>query len=481
MSQVTISSKRVEQLLALTKMLSAARSRADERAIATHERFNVFTTLLDASDEVRLHTRFLHCLLNPKGSHDCGSLFIDLFLATLTELEALDHVDDVANLDLPTSKLPWSVEKEVVLSSYGQIDLLLKQNRFAIAIENKIYAGEQPDQLARYAHYIRASRATMGRVIYLTLDGKTSSRHGYENYYRISYSEHILEWLHRCLRETYHIVPVNQVLLQYRRVVLKITGQMEDSAIMNSVSDFIGNNPDIVRFYPQIKAGIDSARAAFLDDLAAEIIKELRMSGYGVRMRPDVLNGRFGLDRNGALIITPILSSPLHGAPFEIWVEHIAKWEGLVVGIESRYEKPDLSSDTQQLLVKINAHLDKHSIIHDYHKASPQPSGRATHWPTGWHNLIHPINYDELARLLETPLAQTVSEICQKIRHHISLLEDAYREVTPQRPPAAIAPDYNSQQFHLQGLFGVTSIFGFLPTSRTCRRLIWFTPQWMVF
>ena len=42
--------------------------------------FNIFTTLLNKSDEVRLHSKFLHFLLNPAADHSQGSLFLDLFL-----------------------------------------------------------------------------------------------------------------------------------------------------------------------------------------------------------------------------------------------------------------------------------------------------------------------------------------------------------------------------------------------------------------
>ena len=42
--------------------------------------FNVFTTLLKPTDEVRLHSRFIESLLNVKGEHYQGSLFLDIFL-----------------------------------------------------------------------------------------------------------------------------------------------------------------------------------------------------------------------------------------------------------------------------------------------------------------------------------------------------------------------------------------------------------------
>src|ERR1035437_7363359 len=56
-----------QKLLTVTKMIAEAHIRAEERAKAAHERFNVFTTLLGENDEVLLHTRFLHCLLDPKA------------------------------------------------------------------------------------------------------------------------------------------------------------------------------------------------------------------------------------------------------------------------------------------------------------------------------------------------------------------------------------------------------------------------------
>ena len=42
--------------------------------------FNLFTTLLNKGDEVRLHSRFIASLLNPKGLHYQDSLFLEIFL-----------------------------------------------------------------------------------------------------------------------------------------------------------------------------------------------------------------------------------------------------------------------------------------------------------------------------------------------------------------------------------------------------------------
>ena len=84
-----------QQALGALKTLSGQihelQLRSEERLKAQHGRFNVFTTLLSAHDEVRLHTRFIYELLNPKGTHDCGNHFLKLFFETLTAHPALSH------------------------------------------------------------------------------------------------------------------------------------------------------------------------------------------------------------------------------------------------------------------------------------------------------------------------------------------------------------------------------------------------------
>jgi hypothetical protein len=110
--------------------------------------------------------------------------------------------------------------------------------------------------------------------------------------------------LDRCLAETCHIVPINQVLLQYRKVVRDLTGIIAAN-VMKEITTFIKRNPDIIRYRTQINEAIDSARAEFLDALAEEIITELRAKGYSVK-----LHVRFG-SVDGAFIIAPLPGSEL--------------------------------------------------------------------------------------------------------------------------------------------------------------------------
>ena len=51
-------------------------------------------------------------------------------------------------------------------------------------------------------------------------------------------------------------------------------------------------------------------------------------------------------------------------------------------------------------------------------------------WPTGWRNLIERLDDEGLAKLLKTKPSKTASEVCDKIRSYITLLERIYTEIT---------------------------------------------------
>jgi hypothetical protein len=124
-------------LLTLAHQIAEIRIRNEERERATHKRFNVFATLLKPNDEVRLHTRFIHCLQNPHGLHDCGPLFLNLFLETLqdSDLPLMDHDGPVTKRELPDKVTEWLVSKETQKLGHGQLDILLESASYGIAIE----------------------------------------------------------------------------------------------------------------------------------------------------------------------------------------------------------------------------------------------------------------------------------------------------------------------------------------------------------
>src|SRR5690606_39478312 len=128
--------------------------------------FNLLGSVLSVNDEVRLHTRFLYALLNPKSRHYQGTRFLELFLACIGR-EGWLNTDAV------------EVRKEFCPAEKSeQIDLFLSDGNRQIVIENKLNAKDQEGQVKRY---LKAVGATSGETaentlfIYLTKSRKQPS------------------------------------------------------------------------------------------------------------------------------------------------------------------------------------------------------------------------------------------------------------------------------------------------------------------
>ncbi|MGJ8724457.1 MAG: PD-(D/E)XK nuclease family protein [Roseibacillus sp.] len=363
------------QLSSLSDLVQEWRVRNEERARATHSNFNVFTTVLKANDEVRLHTRFIHNLLNPLGTHDCGELFLSLFFDSLKE----------APKDFQSDS--FEVRKEAI-TAQGQIDLLLESSEMGIAIENKIDAVEQPRQLARYAKYLEDNYPENNLLIYLTLDGKESYTHEGADYLRISYRDHILPWLDSCLSATFSIIPVNQVLLQYRHLVRTLTGRTLEHQAMKDIADHLVANPNLIRMRADFNAGVEEVKARALDLLAESLIAELPPD-YPGKLRANFIDNRFGKDPLGSIRLSPA-SGPFAATRYQIVILHFAKRSALVIGIESKWNIGESTKKEASTLAVLDELLCVESEENEVHKADPLAPWHGEMWPVGYHNLEHP-------------------------------------------------------------------------------------------
>ena len=67
----------------LLSQVSSITQKYDEIAYATGEKFNIFSVLKLETDEVRLHSRLIGELLNPRGNHGQEELFLKLFIKSI--------------------------------------------------------------------------------------------------------------------------------------------------------------------------------------------------------------------------------------------------------------------------------------------------------------------------------------------------------------------------------------------------------------
>ncbi|RZJ69216.1 PD-(D/E)XK nuclease family protein [Flavobacterium sp.] len=239
----------INQLLNETQTISESYKRV---ADSTGENFNIFSILQMESDEVGTHSRFLAELLNRKGRHGQKDKFVKLFLNRF----APDHI-------FRTEKSETYVEfhvGKVAKEAGGRIDILLRDtDGNVVMIENKIYAGEQYNQLLRYRNAFPS-----GKLLYLTLFGDDSAqKNAHGLYFPLSYETDIIEWLEDCRKESVAVPILRETISQYINLLKKLTHQNLNKKM----------NQDIISRILRDNASLDSFRTLF--DLHKDLKKEI--------------------------------------------------------------------------------------------------------------------------------------------------------------------------------------------------------------
>lgn len=225
--------QKVQHLIALDKQRK-------EEARKRGERYNIFSVLGLETSEVQTHSAFLASLLNPDGNHGVGSAFLDAFVRDM----------NLEDLQLDTTNSQVNVEH---VTSDGRIDILIfDHNKKAIIIENKIYAGDQYEQLKRYDDYAKLQFTNGYRLLYLTLDGHKPSEDSTKDlkdnqYFRLAYNNNlnisdenalntdnvirrdILHWLEECVKIAYDKPLVRETIIQYQSLIKTLTGMNSEN------------------------------------------------------------------------------------------------------------------------------------------------------------------------------------------------------------------------------------------------------------
>ena len=163
--------KQIPQLLSKLSRLVAGEKNKQEQKRNRGEAFNVFSLLKMESNETATHSAILAELLNPHGSHGCGSAFLSAFLLQV----ALDVDLSLINLEeaeIEVEKIIGCKNEEA--TEGGRIDITINVGNMLFIIENKIYAQDQIHQLLRYDNYAKSTSKAY-KLFYLTLDGKDAS------------------------------------------------------------------------------------------------------------------------------------------------------------------------------------------------------------------------------------------------------------------------------------------------------------------
>ena len=216
--------------------------------------FNVFSVLRSGHDEVNLHSRFLHALLDYRQQPDEYRKNLEDFLRSIVGIDKL-YPDDAI------------VERES-----DNIDILIRDRSSmqAVVIENKIWAGDQHEQLWRYAKRLKEQGYTP-HLLYLTLDGHDPSEDSVKGLDPkcvkcISYKEDLSPWLKRCQKRAYDEPVLRESVAQYLHLIEKLTGKDYSEAYMKELKELClqGNNLVLVH---DLKEAMNEVRVSLLREL----------------------------------------------------------------------------------------------------------------------------------------------------------------------------------------------------------------------
>ena len=240
----------IEKFESMLKQIKALNDKLEIKKLRGNNDYNLFLSLLDINDEVRLHSRFIHSLLDPNSSHYQKELFLELFIKAC-------GLEDFG-LDL---------QNEKVYKEYENIDIYITDGAKHIILENKINAGDQEAQIKRYIKTVQKENSGEAEicVLFLSPQGREPSdyslsglkiegdkileRNGDEvaKFKAISYDKEIMAWLGLCLDEAGNLANLAAVISQYKNVIEKIYGEYKGVQMdEKKISEIILENYDLV-------------------------------------------------------------------------------------------------------------------------------------------------------------------------------------------------------------------------------------------
>lgn len=224
------------------------------------ENYNLFKVIGMTSNETSVHSAFLADLLNPKGLHHMGDVFLRLF--TDEFLNGMSFSTETAIVEREKYIGP------VTATTGGRLDIIVTDaDRKAIIIENKIYASDQENQLIRYHNYAEKNTSEH-KLFYLSLDGtvhdedKTAKHDNKElieeeHYFTISYESDILKWLEQCREKVVNKPLIREGISHYINLIKHLTNQTISKEMEKDLKDLILENPKYIQNLGIIREAIN--------------------------------------------------------------------------------------------------------------------------------------------------------------------------------------------------------------------------------
>ena len=181
--------------------------------------YNMVNVVRKENAEVGMHSNVIYSLIDPNGLHYQDDLFLQIFIKDVLEINDFGDI--------------LSVQAEESTNEKGRVDFTIKSSKYYIGIEMKIDAGDSDNQISHYFKDLeekaRKDSGQKVKIYYLTKNGKDASFHSHREieYKKISFENHILQWIENCQKEVRNITNLNEAFENYKDIVKKITNKYE--------------------------------------------------------------------------------------------------------------------------------------------------------------------------------------------------------------------------------------------------------------
>ena len=352
-----------ERLQACEKLLSQAYLSYVRHEEGRREPFNLFTVLRSESDEVRLHSRFLAALLDHRKAPGEPRENLKHFLETVAGYWEQKHETDNAGHEIlkkiiaDEGKSDFKSESIRIGREHDDIDILIANSAkqsWAVAVENKIWAGDQPQQLWRYYDSLKGYKNVT--MLYLSLDGheptensiyskKKCKRVPQDRLCLISYEEPLPSWLEGCRQRACDEPELRESITQYLHLVRKLTGTDRGREYMNELKDLLLKEENNLVLARDLSEAMYEARAHLvhalwkaienamqgIKDFPSKSDKESMVSLNAVR---GYVKSSHGYSRLG-------LYYPVGNGDTRLYAETLRYHDRIIVGLRFISEKDD--------------------------------------------------------------------------------------------------------------------------------------------
>ncbi|WNL27759.1 PD-(D/E)XK nuclease family protein [Arcobacter cryaerophilus gv. pseudocryaerophilus] len=234
--------------------------------------YNMVNVVRKENAEVGMHSNVIYSLIDPNGLHYQDDLFLNKFI-TIVLGEKIENFGSIL-----------SVQAEELTFENRRIDFTIKSTNYYIGIEMKIDANDLNNQINDYEVDLitKAKNENIENVViyYLTKDGKEAAQHSCKDvtYKRISFENHILNWIENCQKEVRNITNLNEAFENYKDIVKKITNKYEGRVM--SLKNELLKNEEYFELAKEISEALKRAMPEYREkqiNLIIEIVEERKL------------------------------------------------------------------------------------------------------------------------------------------------------------------------------------------------------------